>query len=547
MAMKPENSLGNLLSEKTENTSDDPRIFRLHDRDGKEFQIQTKRVGAFEDLCRGISEDGEGEAPAGASAIIDAFRQHQGEFEKSGELIKKRPHILITGGFVRDILLGSKPNDIDFTSDLPADKALELLGALPGLRKIGKHGKASEVVRLNFENGEEYEVSYFKQSEAASDNSSVSPGQDALARDLTVNAVFYNPLSGNIIDYAGGMQDIMDRRLRFTGNPDERIMEDGLRMFRYVRFLKKTGFDGDVESEEAIRRHSGEVGIIDMGRIKDELEKTMKLCPPRELVEELDRLGLLETYLPDIKALQGCEQGPPYHLEGDVYKHTLMVLDCLPKDAGPRLVWAAILHDIAKPETREESIKNGRPKVSFHKHDKLGAEKLRQLLPALRFSKDETKEIAWIIEHHQLIFQKVVDSIDKSSDKQKARNRAKGAIKEMIAEIGIDTVRDLVYLAMADTRGKISDESLVEKNDDILIKELFEEAVAELRNERESGLDPKKLINGKMVMEVFGMGPGPEVGRIQKELLARIREQNLIFASAEEVRDFVERQKKATV
>lgn len=217
-----------------------------------------------------------------------------------------------------------------------------------------------------------------------------------------------------------------------------------------------------------------------------ELKKSMQTAGPRALLENMDKQGILADYLPEIKALQKCEQGPPYHLEGDVYTHTLLAADNLPQDASTRLKWALVFHDIAKPETRAQTIKNGKERISFHKHDRLGAKKAAPILKRLQFSEQEIKDICWLIENHQRIFQITGNISNAPSEKKRANAESKALAKitAMLSEKGKDLVADLFCLASADTKGKISEAAPGSERDIAMLENIFQQALAEFENEK---------------------------------------------------------------
>jgi len=302
------------------------RIFNFHDNDGKKFEVVTKEVGNIDQVYEMLENNGEKKAiaPKELILIIDAFKNcAQLMKSRSGKEVRRSPHLLISGGFVRDILTGHIPRDIDLTTNLTSGEIYALVKNLQGVKRVGIHGESSEVVRVKFNSGEEYEISSFKNFEGK--NRTINPGEDAGARDFTANALFYSPLSGRIIDYVGGIKDIKEKRLKFTGSAEKRIEEDGIRMLRFVRFLFKTGFSPAGEDKAIIRVLASRLKNEATERIKNELDKILLLAPADSVLGTLDELGLLEQIFPEVKALQNCEQGPPFHLEGNVFNHTMFI------------------------------------------------------------------------------------------------------------------------------------------------------------------------------------------------------------------------------
>jgi len=388
-------------------------------------------------------------------------------------------------------------------------------------------GEIFQVIKFHIKN-EEYEIATFRQDneyirgKLQSVTPVKSPGKDVDRRDLTINALVYNPFSGNVIDYVGAFKDIAERKLRFVGDPEKRINEHQIRMLRYIRFLLRTGYTEDEKAKQAIIKNAPDINKISPEPIKEEIEKIFKTGQYGEMLLKLKEFGLLKEILPEVDKLDQCEQGPPYHLEGNVFKHTKLLLDNLAKDATPELVWAAILHDIGKPETREEKIlENDIKKVSFHKHDEKSAEKAKSILNRLKFSNKEIKKIIWLIASHQKIFQ---------FPKMKQSNAIKLADNEYFQE--------LFELAKADIKASIPNQELAEENEKLVeqitkryqkIKEFEEKNTNELTR-------IKKLINGNLIIQKISGKLGrnlkksemPMIGKVKNQTLEEITDKNII-------------------
>ena len=501
-------------------------------------KINTMRLGNIDDIYKNIEE---GIAPTGAKQIIDVFKQNN-SLEKT--------RILISGGFVRDILLGESPKDIDFVTNLTYDKVKTLLeNNLQNIKKIEAQGQTFQVVRIVFENGEEYEIATFRMDGEYKDGVHpetivpiTSPGIDAMRRDFTINALFYNPLSGNVIDYVGGLLDISEKRLRFVGNPEERIKEDKSRMLRYARFILKTNFSINEKDKEAIRKHSSEINNIPKELLKKELDKMIKLSNGKNIIELLDELNLLENIFPELKELEMCEQGAPYHMEGNVLIHTKMTCENLPENADPILKWAAMFHDIGKSETRKSEIKNGKEKISFVGHDEIGAEKASHILKRLKFSRVEIKEISWIIKNHLRIFMQIFDFIENNNE-ETARIKSVKAIKKLIKQSSEKQVERLMDLAYADSESSIQESGNNNKKHFEKIFNFFEDAKKEIENENKKGIDIEKIVNGRIIMEELNLKSGSEIGKIKKQIIGELSE--LDFETKEEAeKKFLEILKK---
>lgn len=298
------------------------------------------------------------------------------------------------GGCVRDYLLGVEPKDWDITTyAIPED--IERI--FPKTVDVGRSFGVMIVVL----DGEEFEVATLRTDSVFGDGRRPSgvffsnAEEDVKRRDFTVNGLLYDPESFEIIDYVGGIADLEKKIIRAIGEPGRRFKEDYLRMIRAVRFAARLGFEIENETLRAIRKNAGFSVNISAERIADELSKMLICGRAGEAVRLLDKCFLLEHILPEVKKLQGVEQPPEFHPEGDVWTHTLMMLDSLPKDCDLRLAFAVLLHDVGKPDTimYEERIK-------FHSHDSVGAELTEGILRRLKRSREFIEEVTMLVKRH---------------------------------------------------------------------------------------------------------------------------------------------------
>jgi putative nucleotidyltransferase with HDIG domain len=301
------------------------------------------------------------------------------------------------GGCVRDFLLGREPQDIDIATDAkPAQ-----------VEKLFQHtyavGKKFGVI-IVIEDEQQFQVATFRSEENYQDGRRPekvvfsSAKEDALRRDFTVNALFYDPITKTTHDWVGGEQDLRAKIIRTIGRPEERFGEDHLRLLRAVRLAAQLDFEIEPQTFAAVKALAPKIKLISAERIRDEL---LKLFRPPCAARGLDLLrdsGLLEFVLPEMMATITCDQSPDYHPEGTVYNHIRLMLAQLPPDAAESLPWCAILHDIGKPPTATVDEKNGA--VHFYGHEKIGADMARQILIRLRFPKKEGDEIVACVRQH---------------------------------------------------------------------------------------------------------------------------------------------------
>lgn len=298
-------------------------------------------------------------------------------------ILQRAGHVAyLAGGCVRDSLTGIEPKDYDIaTSAVPA----QVLELFPNGKSVGAHFGVILVKRGEFS----FEIATFRTDGSYTDGrrpESVeysTPEEDAQRRDFTINGLFLDPLSGEIIDFVGGCADIEARQLRAIGNPEERLREDYLRLLRAIRFAARFEFEIEPATWKAITQHAADIRTISAERIRDELSRIL-VHPTR--VRGFDLLvesGLMAQLIPEILELRGCEQPPQFHPEGDVFVHTRLMLSLLPDYPSLPLVLAVLLHDIGKPATY--SCDESEQRIRFNGHDKVGAEMTEGILRRLKF------------------------------------------------------------------------------------------------------------------------------------------------------------------
>ena len=305
------------------------------------------------------------------------------------------------GGCVRDLLRGAEPGDYDIVTSAKPDEVYPLF---PRTVPVGMRFGVVIVV----EEGHNYEVATFRSEKDYGDGRRPSHVEfttaedDIRRRDFTVNALLMDPLAGSIIDYVGGKEDIERRLIRTIGSAQERFAEDHLRMLRAVRFAANLGYEIDIETLDAIKLNAPAIHRISAERIRDELTKLLTRGGARRGMEILVETGLLAEILPEVYALRGVEQPPQYHPEGDVWEHTLRMLDLLPSWKGQenddRLAWAVLMHDVGKALTRSENETG----IHFYGHVREGEKIAEKLMRRLKFSRRDMETILALIHCHML-------------------------------------------------------------------------------------------------------------------------------------------------
>ena len=304
---------------------------------------------------------------------------------------------LFAGGCVRDALLGNEPKDYDIATDATPDEILRLF---PKGDTIGAHFG----VILVKENGFHFEIATFREDgnyldgRRPEDVRFSDSKSDAQRRDFTINGMFHDPVSGETIDYVGGKKDLDARLIRAIGDPLERFEEDYLRVLRAIRFATVLDFAIEPETWKAIRKVAPQLKQISVERIQHELDKIW-LSPHR--VKGFDLLvdsGLMAELIPEILDLQGCEQPPQWHPEGDVFVHTRLMLGMLEPNASLPLVLSVLFHDIGKPATY--SYDPAEDRIRFNKHDKVGARMTEEILKRFRYPNSVIEAAVTGVERH---------------------------------------------------------------------------------------------------------------------------------------------------
>ncbi|WP_018970586.1 CCA tRNA nucleotidyltransferase [Rubritalea marina] len=287
-----------------------------------------------------------------------------------------------TGGCVRDALLGKSPKDYDIASSATPQQLLKLF---PKADSIGAH---FGVILVKYK-GEGYEVATFRKDGDYGDHrrpDSVcfsSPEEDAARRDFTINGLFQDPHTGEVIDYVDGLADLKAGLIRAIGDPVERFNEDALRLIRAIRFATQLGFQIEESTWNAIGSHADLLEQIAVERIQQEFSKIITSPNRATGLRLLVDSGLIRWIVPEVLELIGCEQPPQFHPEGDVYTHTSIMLDMLEDDASLELCLAVLLHDIGKPSTYTYHPEEDR--IRFSGHDRVGADMAAEILGRLKY------------------------------------------------------------------------------------------------------------------------------------------------------------------
>ena len=304
---------------------------------------------------------------------------------------------LFAGGCVRDKLLGREPKDYDIATSARPEQVTALfphsneVGAHFGVI-LARHGH-HQVEIATFRTDGSYRDARHPESVTFS-----TPEDDARRRDFTINGLFENPATGEIIDHVGGVGDLRAGVIRAIGDPARRFSEDALRLLRAVRFSVRLGFAIEPATLAALGEHAGLLARISPERVRDEFSAILTSPGRAAGLDLLVTTGLMRHIIPEVFALIGCEQPPQWHPEGDVYTHTRIMLEMLAPDAPLTLCLAVLLHDIAKPPCQTYDADAGR--LRFNGHDSMGADMAAGILRRLRYPNHVIDAVTPMVARH---------------------------------------------------------------------------------------------------------------------------------------------------
>lgn len=397
----------------------------------------------------------------------------------------------LVGGAIRDSIIGRAPNDWDIaTNALP----VQVANLFARVVDTGiDHGTVTVIL-----DGESFEVTTYRVDGHYSDGRRPDSVQfsdsikiDLSRRDFTINAIAHDPLSGEVVDPFGGVDDIARKVVHAVGDADSRLNEDTLRALRAVRFAAVLGFSIGSKTFEAIERCRLSVAAE---RVRVELVKGLLSPLPSRFLGILLGSDMLAQVLPEMLPMIGCEQNK-YH-EFDVWDHTMRVTDATPKEQHLRL--AAMLHDVAKPDTKGTHPVTGEP--TFYDHEKTGADVADAILRRLKFSNEDRERIVHLVRYH------LVPEL-----------KSPASIRRWARKVGLDNVSDIISLARADCVGKGVSRAPGLPNGYL---DWLTERIASMGAYTPIVTTTTQLaVTGLDVMSTLEIGPGPAVGIKLRELL----------------------------
>jgi len=422
------------------------------------------------------------------------------------------------GGYVRDEVMGISSKDLDIVVGFPngAEELAKFIAqTFPGKTSTPRQMGSYPIWYIMFKDDVGYEGDVYRtkggeldiadsQKEAFPDPDSrqreTSFGtieEDVARRDFTVNMLMKNLSTGEVVDFTGtSVQDIKDGILR--GHPevplDRTFTDDPLRMLRLVRFMVKYGWEPAPEAVEAVQRNAHRIDIISGERVRDELTKIMLSGKFSTALRFMQKTGLLKHVLPEVEALRGVEQAKEHHAEGDVFEHTMRVLENAKPTVHAQL--AALLHDAGKPAT-QKFIED---KIQFLGHEAVSGEIAEAVLRRLKFDNNMIKKVRFLVENHMR--------------PTTARQWGPKAVRKFVREVG-EHIEDLLDLHDADSSGSLTPEGVPAKTTGPVLRKKIEEV-------QEIPVRATPILNGNEVMEILGIKPGAEVGKAMRWLQEKV-------------------------
>ena len=325
------------------------------------------------------------------------------------QTLRERGHsAYLVGGCVRDLVLGREPADYDVATSATPQEVMRIfpltyaVGAQFGVVLVPIDQEEADGARDGVHDKYAIEVATYRSDGDYSDGRhpdqvqfSTEARLDVQRRDFTINGLLLDPATHDVLDFVGGLDDLKRKVVRTIGDPHRRFDEDKLRMLRAVRFAARFGYAIDDVTMAAIRERAAQIHQVSRERIRDEILKMLTEGRAKRAFELLDETGLLEQILPEIKKMQGVQQPPEYHPEGDVWVHTLLLLEGLPAGSSKTLALGVLLHDVGKPPTFQVL-----DRIRFNQHAEVGTRMAEEICRRFRLSNEETEQVCSLVANH---------------------------------------------------------------------------------------------------------------------------------------------------
>ena len=420
--------------------------------------------------------------------------------------------IYIVGGAVRDLLMGKKVTDWDFTTDAKPEEILKIFPdgfydnkfGTVGIPSKHPRGEDTDVTAREHLGGGIMEITTMRKEGEYKDHRHPEEvgwtnkiEEDLARRDFIINAIALSA-GQDLIDPFNGQLDIKNKTIRAVGNPEKRFQEDALRLMRAIRIAAELGFEIDEKTFKAVQTNAGLIKEIAWERIRDELFKILSSENPYDGIIKLREGDLLQIILPEVERCFGVmQEGPKHDRVYDIGEHSLLSLKSTPSN-DPLTRLAALLHDIGKPDTQKTSADKN---VTFYNHDLVGGQLVLRIAKRINLSKKQTDKLYKLVRWHMFTV---------------SEDQTDSAIRRFIRNVGIENIEDMMALRVGDRLGggtQTETSWRIEK---------FKERIKEVLKKPFSISDLK--INGNDVMREVKIKPGPKVGEILETLFEEVLE-----------------------
>ncbi|MBL8028125.1 MAG: CCA tRNA nucleotidyltransferase [Fibrobacteres bacterium] len=411
----------------------------------------------------------------------------------------------LVGGCVRDQLLGVECPDYDIATSAHPEQVQAIFKRTVA---IG----ASFGVILVMDGDDSFEVATFRSDDRYIDGRRpvsvrfVSAKEDVERRDFTINGLLYDIRSNRVIDYTYGVSDLNNKILRTIGDPTSRFTEDKLRLMRAVRFASRFSLQIEPETWNAVQKLAHQIIEVSSERIRDELDKMLMGPNPHKAMELLSDSGIMKIILPEILRLKGVEQPPEFHPEGDVWQHTMLMLQIMDEQKIPRtkeLVWSILLHDVGKPDT----FYRASDRIRFNNHNTVGKTISERILKRLKVSSNLLDSVTEAVNNHMAFMN--------------------------VPNMRVNTLKKLIRKPTFPMELELHKLDCLSSHRDMKITEILQTKLHELGAEK---ISPPPLITGKDLLKM-GYKPGP----LFKKILEEVEDQQLleVIKTEKEATEFV--------
>ena len=404
--------------------------------------------------------------------------------------------IYLVGGAVRDLLTNRTVKDWDFTTDAKPEQTLKLFPHAFYDNKFGTVGIPSDSVGTIEVTTMRKEGQYqdFRHPDQIAWTDKIE--EDLARRDFTINAMALGGRNLNLVDPFGGRRDLEHKIIRAVGEADKRFREDALRLMRAIRFATQLGFEIEPQTFAAISANAQLITQIANERIRDELLLILGSANPYMGLVKLRESGILGLILPELERCFGVvQEGPKHDRIYDIGQHSLLSLSYCPS-SDPLVRFATLVHDIGKPDTMQVAADGN---VTFYGHDVVGGRLVKKVAERFKLSRRETDKLTRLVRWHLFpVDERQTDS----------------AIRRFIKNVGVENIDDMMALRIGDRLGGGTQRAVSWR------MKKFRDRIDQVLQKPFSITDLK--VNGRDVMEVLGIPPGKEVGRVLNRLFQEV-------------------------